>query len=38
MRHIIRLCHENGLDLATEVRKFIKSFPKVKETGIYKGN
>lgn len=38
MRDIIRYCHEKNLDLKLHIRAYIKLFPKVEETGIYKGN
>ena len=38
MKHIIRICYEQNLDLQKEVREFLKRRPKTQLTGIYKGN
>ena len=37
MKEIIRKCFENNEDLKVHVREFIKTLPKVDDTGIYKG-
>ena len=38
MKQIIRMCYEHNIDLATEIRKYIKALPKDKKTGAYNGN
>ena len=38
MKQIIIMCHEYNIDLATEVRKFVKALPKTEISGAYNGN
>lgn len=38
MKQIIRMCKDHNLDLAAEVRKYVKALPKTKPTGAYNGN
>jgi len=37
MRELIRKCFENNEDFKVYVREFIKTLPKIDDTGIYKG-
>ena len=38
MKQIIRMCYEYNIDLATEIKKFVKTLPKTEVSGAYNGN